>query len=77
MSYEAVIFIFGVPVYARALPSGDLAIWHPFNDTVRGVVEPICRRHGYWRAEYNNWVVESEYKRWVLNELRDAGYHRA
>lgn len=54
-----VYFIKGVEVKTRILPSGDMAVWHPANERVRGVVEPICRGSGYWDPEYRNWVVKA------------------
>lgn len=73
MSQQAHSYIFGVPIFVRDLPSGDLAVWHPFNDHVRGIVEPICRRYGYWRSEYNNWIIGRPHRVKVLNALRNAG----
>lgn len=42
--------VLGVPVFARMLPSGDMAVWHPFNSDVQAVIEPICRGRGYWQT---------------------------
>lgn len=61
--------ILGVPVFVRQLPSGDLSIWHPFNSEVRKIVEPICRKRGYWRVGFNNWIVSAQYSSDVLDEL--------
>lgn len=61
--------ILGVPVFARGLASGDLAVWHPFNDTARSVIEPICRSRGYWQPKYKNWVITANWSQVVLVEL--------
>lgn len=63
----------GVPVYTRRLPSGDVAVWHPFNVEVQAVVEPICRGRGYWQGEFNNWVVKASCAGLVLAELARIG----
>lgn len=59
----------GVPVFARSLPSGDMAVWHPFNDAIREIVEPLCRDKGYWQPRYNNWIVLAGYAELVLAAL--------
>lgn len=64
--------VLGVPVFARSLPSGALAVWHPYNDTVREIVEPICRDRGYWRASHNNWIVHARFCESVLADLAVA-----
>lgn len=53
-----VYLIQGVPVYTRILPSGDMVVWHPYNEGIRAIVEPICRGGGYWQAQFNNWVIK-------------------
>lgn len=63
----------GVPVYARNLPSGDMAVWHPFNNAVQAVVEPICRGRGYWQPEFRNWVIKAACTGAVLAELTKVG----
>lgn len=65
-------FVLGVPVFIRALPSGDLAVWHPFNEAVREIIEPICRTRGYWQPKYNNWIVKAHCYDVVLAELAAA-----
>lgn len=62
--------ILGAPVQLTPLPSGDIAIWHPVNEAVRVVVEPICRGRGYWNPGYRNWVVFAQFKTQVCFELR-------
>lgn len=67
--------VLGVPVFTRSLPSGDMAVWHPYNEAIRNVVEPICRERGYWQSRYNNWIVQACYAEAVqasLASLEDA-----
>jgi len=63
----------GVPVFTRRLPSGDLAVWHPFNAEVQAIVEPLCRGRGYWQAEFNNSIVKAHCVASVLVELAKIG----
>ncbi|HPV31909.1 MAG TPA: hypothetical protein PLW03_03830 [Methylotenera sp.] len=70
MSFDTIYHINNVPVYVRKLPSGDIAVWHPINEEVGKVVEYICRNHGRWNSQYNNWIIFSKYKYRVLNDLR-------
>lgn len=63
----------GVPVYGRSLPSGDLAVWHPFHPAAREIIEPICRGRGYWRPDHNNWIVFRPFREVVLAELERVG----
>jgi hypothetical protein len=65
--------VFGTPVYWRSLPSGDVAIWHPYNPYVRSIIEPLCRGRGYWRSEHNNWIVFFRFRDEVLAEIAAAG----
>ncbi len=62
-----------VSVYVRNLPSGDVAIWHPFNENTRIVVEGICRNHGRWHGRYNNWIIFANCKLKVMEALDSAG----
>jgi hypothetical protein len=73
MSYNAIYHIDDVPIYVRSLPSGDIAIWHPIHEQVGKVVENICRNHGRWNSQYNNWIVFSRFKYRVLNSLSMVG----
>lgn len=66
---QVVLRIHGVPVYLRPLGSGDLAVWHPCNEHVRTVVEPICRSRGHWKAGYNNWIIFRQFQVIVRAEL--------
>ncbi len=65
--------ILGVPVFTRKLPSGDMAVWHPFNADVKAVVEPICRGRGYWQPNFRNWIVKVHHAPSVLLELAAVG----
>jgi hypothetical protein len=46
-----------------------MAVWHPFNELIRKVVEPLCRDKGYWQSRYNNWIVQACYAEAVLGRL--------
>lgn len=65
--------VLGVPVVARTLPSGDIAVWHPFNSDVQAVIEPICRGRGYWQPDFTNWIVKAPHAKTVLLELAAVG----
>lgn len=69
---DSILTIDGVPVFVRDLPSGDIKVWHPYNEHVRQIVEPICRGRGLWHPRYNNWVVFAQFKDLALAELRIA-----
>lgn len=64
--------IMNIPIHVRKLPSGDIAIWHPYNEQARLIVETICRNRGRWNGQYNNWIVFSIYKQQVLIALENA-----
>jgi len=70
MTYK--FYVPGVPVFARRLPSGSLAVWHPYNSAAREIVEPICRNRGYWRATHNNWIIHAYFCETVLADLAVA-----
>lgn len=72
MQDDSVIYVHNVPIHIRRLPSGDLSVWHPFNDRIRQIVEPICRHRGYWKQAYNNWIVFRPFAEDVCNALREA-----
>jgi len=59
----------GVPVFTRSLPSGDMAVWHPYNEVIRVIVEPLCRDKGYWQPRYNNWIVQACHTEAVIQRL--------
>ena len=61
-----------VPVFTRRLPSGDMAVWHPFNEAIRAIVEPLCRDKGYWQPRYNNWIIQAGDAEAVLAGLAHA-----
>lgn len=65
--------VLGVPVFTRKLPSGDIAVWHPFNSDVKAVIEPICRGRGYWQPEFTNWIVKAAHTESLLHELAAVG----
>ena len=67
-----VYIIAGVAVQTRSLQSGDMAVWHRLSDTVRNVVEPICRGKGYWDDKYHNWVIKAGNVQSVLVDLEMA-----
>jgi len=69
---DVILSIQGVPVFAKDLPSGDMKVWHPYNERIRHIVEPICRGRGFWHAHYNNWIVFARFRDQVLVELRAA-----
>lgn len=61
--------ILGVSVLVRELPANNIAVFHPICESVRQVVEPICRGRGYWNPEFKNWIVFETFKESVLAEL--------
>jgi len=70
MHEKSIFHINNVPIYIRDLPSGAISIWHPFNENLRDIIEPICRGHGYWDSAYRNWIIFAYFKDLVLAELR-------
>jgi hypothetical protein len=60
-------------VKTRELASGDITVWHPVNEALREIVEPICRNRGHWKAEYNNWIVFRQFSDSVLADLEAQG----
>ena len=60
-------------IETRALPSGDMAVWHPMSTALRDIVEPICRGRGHWKAEFNNWIVFRQFADAVLADLETQG----
>lgn len=64
-------FINGVPVYVRNLPSGDISVWHPYNDTLAQIIYPICHGRGYWNPKHNNWIVFKQFSASVCEELHN------
>lgn len=70
---DDVLIIGGVPIFVADLPSGDMKVWHPYNERIRQIVEPICRGRGRWNSYYRNWIVFAPFKPVVMSELRKAG----
>lgn len=68
-------YIRGVPVCVRTLQSGDIAIWHPCNEQVRSIVEPICRPRGHWQSGYRNWIVFRYFSAVVIEQLHLEADH--
>lgn len=64
-----IITKYGIPVYLRELPSGDLQVWHGFNHRVREIVEGACRGRGRWDSVHNNWTVFSQFRKRVIAEI--------
>ncbi|AWI78872.1 hypothetical protein CEW87_05570 [Parazoarcus communis] len=75
MSNVVILHIHGVPIHLRPLPSGDMAVWHPCNDPIRAIVEPICRNRGRWEGQYQNWIVFHQFRAIVSDELRAEADH--
>jgi len=75
--HDVILTIGRVPVFVRDLPSGDMKVWHPYNERTRQIVEPICRGRGLWHPYYKNWIVFAHFKHLALAELRSAagGHH--
>lgn len=69
---DIILTIGGVPVFVRDLPSGDMKVWHPYNESARAIVEPICRGLGHWHPRFKNWIVFAQFKDQALTELRIA-----
>ena len=72
MDHPTILSVNGIPVFIRRLPFGDTTVWHPFNRAVGEVVEAICRGHGRWDGQYNNWIVFPQFADEVVSALRRA-----
>ena len=68
-------YIRGVPVRVRTLLSGDIAVWHPYHEQVRSIVEPICRGRGHWQSCYRNWIVFRYFSAVVIEQLHLEAAH--
>lgn len=66
-------YIQKVTVQIRFLPSGDIAIWHPCNPSLANIIDGICRNRGRWDRHYNNWIVFSQFKFRVINDIKSRG----
>lgn len=71
MSQQLLGYFSGVGIYAKPLPSGDVAVWHRPSDPVRAIVEPVCTGHGYWDRQHNNWVVFERFAQSVLRLIAE------
>jgi hypothetical protein len=67
---DTILNIDGIPVFVGVLPSGDIKVWHPYNERARHIVEPICRGRGTWNPRFKNWIVSAAFKDIVLSELQ-------
>ncbi|MGV3581662.1 MAG: hypothetical protein ACO1N8_05085 [Methylophilus sp.] len=70
-------YINNIPVYIRSLPSGDIAVWHPFNLELGKIIYGICVGNGYWNAEYNNWIIFSVFCDQVVATIQSKSSHHA
>lgn len=61
-------------VWVREFQSGDLSVFHRYDQRVRAVVEPLCRSRGYWNARYKNWIVFKQFKAELLELLGRQGH---
>lgn len=73
MPLPQIVLIAALPVYIRPLPSGDAVVWHPYNDQLRSIIEPVCRHRGYWQPKYNNWVIRHNFVELVVATLKQIG----
>ena len=60
-------------IWVKEFQSGDLRVFHRYDQRVREVVEPMCRRRGYWNAQYKNWIVFKQFKAELLELLGRQG----
>jgi hypothetical protein len=61
-------------VWVREFQSGDLSVFHRYDQRVRAVIEPLCRSRGYWNARYKNWIVFKQFKAELLELLGRQGH---
>jgi hypothetical protein len=50
--------------------------WHPYDPSVREIVESACRGRGWWNKEYRNWVVFDYFWPEVFSKLQAAHQQR-
>jgi hypothetical protein len=63
-------FAFGSTwVWVTELPYGNISVYHRYDARVRQIVEPICKKRGYWNAQYRNWIVFDQFKTELLELL--------
>ena len=60
-------------IWVKEFQSGDLRVFHRYDQRVREIVEPMCRRRGYWNAQYKNWIVFKQFKAELLELLSRQG----
>ena len=60
-------------IWVKEFQSGDLRVFHRYDHRVREIVEPMCRRRGYWNAQYKNWIVFKQFKVELLELLGRQG----
>jgi hypothetical protein len=61
-------------IWVREFQSGDLRVFHRYDQRVREVIEPMCRKRGYWNAKYKNWIVFKQFKPELLDLLGRQGH---
>lgn len=71
MSQQFLGYFSGVGIYAKPLPSGDIAVWHRPSNVARAIVEPLCTGHGYWDGQHNNWVVFQRFASSVVHAITE------
>jgi hypothetical protein len=60
-------------IWVKEFQSGDVRVFHRYDQRVREIVEPMCRRRGYWNAQYKNWIVFMQFKEELLELLGRQG----
>lgn len=64
-------YINDIPIQIRYLPSGDIAIWHPFNIEIAEIISSFCRGYGHWEGQYKNWIVFAAFKESVITAIEN------
>lgn len=67
------IYIDQILVQIRFLPSGDIAVWHPYHQELAELIDNLCRGRGRWDRQYNNWIVFSHFKNSVIDAIKARG----
>ena len=73
----ATYYINNIPVYIRNLPSGDIAVWHPYDIELGKVIYKICFGKGYWKSKYKNWLIFSGFANSVIGDIETRSRHHA
>lgn len=73
----ATYYINNIPVYIRNLPSGDIAVWHPYDIELGRVIYQICFGKGYWKSKYKNWLIFSGFANTVIDDIKSRSIHHA